>query len=572
MAGGAPLDLIAVEVRADIDQLERQMTGATRVVDANYQRITQSARDSERAIVVSSSAAGDAIQGTEQRTRLLGQQFSQVGQQIAAGTAPLQALAIQLPDIALAFQSTGAAAGGLASFLGGPWGIALTTAAAVAASFIPKILGIGDAADDARPRVDNMTASLERLRNAAGRATQEQLGYARVDVELKAAEVRNLQNLRARAASNIGTAGGIGKIDENIRNARRDLDDAQRLLRVSELVTKKINDAEANAAKAQGSAVRAAAPRGRVARARSMAPSIDREAQASQKQAEAQNQQYERTKAQLELEQRLANLRGEGTESASLLADVLEARARIEAQFPELAKSTRHEDQQRLQVLLDIQNAIIGEAYQRKAVQKAAEEARQQASEEARQAERDIAAIQRQQEQQIRTLAGIYQDAFRGGTDAIWKDFKEIGLSVVADVLARFTMAKLSGGSFDLGGAITAALGSALPGFASGGSMVLGGRGGTDNNTLALNGRPIARVSAGEHLNIVNPALGRSGGTTIVQQTVHVDARNSVNPDGFARQILAMSGQQAQQAAAQVGARVLKATPGRLASFQRDGT
>lgn len=42
-----------------------------------------------------------------------------------------------------------------------------------------------------------------------------------------------------------------------------------------------------------------------------------------------------------------------------------------------------------------------------------------------------------------------------------------------------------------------------LPGFNSGGSMMLGGRAGVDRNLLSLNGQPIARVSRGEMLNVV---------------------------------------------------------------------
>jgi tape measure domain-containing protein len=53
--------------------------------------------------------------------------------------------------------------------------------------------------------------------------------------------------------------------------------------------------------------------------------------------------------------------------------------------------------------------------------------------------------------------------------------------------------------------------GSIIPGFASGGSMRLGGIPGVDRNVLALNGVPIARVSAGETMDIRN---GPSGGNT----------------------------------------------------------
>jgi len=572
MAGGAPLELIAVEVRADIDQLQSQMTGATRVVDANYQQITRSAQQSEQAIVRSATNAGDAIVDTSNRTRQLGQQFSQVGQQIAAGTAPLQALAIQLPDIALAFQSTGAAAGGFAAFMGGPWGIALTTAAAIAAGLVPKILGIGDAADSSRPKVDAMTDALDRLSRAQGRVTREDFGRAQANLLEKQGAVRAARDRRALAGRGIGTAGAIGSADADIRDAQAELKKAADIFNLSKirLGIQDRTDAANAAADAKSSSKRSRSTGGTRSSGKSDA---EREAESTAKLTARQDAQYDKTKAQLELEQRLADLRAQGTESASMLADMLEARARLEQQFPELARSTKEEDQQRLAVLLDIQNAIIGEAYQRKAAQKAADEARQGAEEDARKAAKDIEDIQRQQERQIRTLAGLYQDAFKGGTKAIWGDFKQVGLQVIAEVLARFTLAKLSGGKFDLGGAITSAVGLALPGFASGGDLVIGGRGGTDQNTLSLNGQPFARVSRDETLRIGNSSLGRgSSGTTVIQQTVQVDARNSVNPSGFAQQLLAISNQQAQQAAGAVGKAINKGLPLRLSGFQRDGT
>lgn len=49
------------------------------------------------------------------------------------------------------------------------------------------------------------------------------------------------------------------------------------------------------------------------------------------------------------------------------------------------------------------------------------------------------------------------------------------------------------------------------PGFATGGSMILGGRSGIDRNLLSLNGAPLARVSAGEKMTIA-PANDRASG------------------------------------------------------------
>lgn len=59
---------------------------------------------------------------------------------------------------------------------------------------------------------------------------------------------------------------------------------------------------------------------------------------------------------------------------------------------------------------------------------------------------------------------------------------------------------------------------------------------------------------------------------TIVQPIINVDARGAVMNDQFARQILSQANQNAVQVAGQVGKATLAAVPGRMASFQRDGT
>lgn len=128
---------------------------------------------------------------------------------------------------------------------------------------------------------------------------------------------------------------------------------------------------------------------------------------------------------------------------------------------------------------------------------------------------------------------------------------------------------KAAGGS---GGGVIGAIGGVL-GFASGGSMTIGGRGGTDTNRLSLNGRPIANVSRGETLSVGNKALnGGRGGSTIIQPIIQVDARGAVMNDQFASMILAQAGQQAQGYAAQMGQGILRGVPSRMAQFQTDGT
>lgn len=51
--------------------------------------------------------------------------------------------------------------------------------------------------------------------------------------------------------------------------------------------------------------------------------------------------------------------------------------------------------------------------------------------------------------------------------------------------------------------------------------MVIGGNAGIDQNTLSLNGAPIANVGRGEVLS-VSPNSGGNGGGVIVNQTINV--------------------------------------------------
>ncbi len=76
-----------------------------------------------------------------------------------------------------------------------------------------------------------------------------------------------------------------------------------------------------------------------------------------------------------------------------------------------------------------------------------------------------------------------------------------------------------SGGGISLGNVGSSIAG--IFGFDSGGSMLLGGNGGIDNNVLSLNGSPIAKTSRGETLSI-SPKSDSSGGSVVIHQTLNV--------------------------------------------------
>ena len=70
------------------------------------------------------------------------------------------------------------------------------------------------------------------------------------------------------------------------------------------------------------------------------------------------------------------------------------------------------------------------------------------------------------------------------------------------------------------GGGLFSGIGK-LFGFASGGSMILGGNAGVDQNLLSLNGAPIANVGRGEVLSI-SPDQKGGGAGVVVNQTINV--------------------------------------------------
>jgi hypothetical protein len=114
--------------------------------------------------------------------------------------------------------------------------------------------------------------------------------------------------------------------------------------------------------------------------------------------------------------------------------------------------------------------------------------------------------------------------ALTGGFD----DFADAAKNAIGQVLAeliRLQLMKIAVGLF--GGSPVAAAAPvpapaaanggtfALPAFASGGAMILGGRGGRDRNLLMMNGLPIARVSRGEMMSIHPANSNGMGGISV---------------------------------------------------------
>lgn len=580
MTEGTPLELIAVEVRADLAQLERGMNGAVRVVDQATGQIDRDINATERNISVAGRNIERSLGGSSGAARVFGQQIGQMGQQVVAGTNVLQALAIQLPDIAAGMGSAGGAAGRFASILGGPWGLAVTTAISLAVAFIPQILGIGDASEESEGKVDGLTDAIKRLR-------KEQASVG--DVGLVEGRINQLRDERLRQSTAIDRAAGTraGQQERAERLSRIAGIDAE-IASLQQSI--KWNDAVAAArAKADKAEEPARPSRTGGGGARSRVPSGQSEADRLAKEKEQLDKRYASTLQQFELEQRLADIRAKGTLEAQAEADRMEVIAKIQQQFPELVNSTLEADKERLAVLERIATATIDAAYGRRADKEASDAALKAAREDEETRRRVADDMARKQEMDIRNLASIYEDAFLGGNRSIFDNFKEIGIRAISELLAKWTLGQASSEGAS-GGGIKGFLMSAAQvarsffqaagggetgtgvGFASGGSGVLGGRGGTDRNTLSLNGRPIANVTRGETLSVGSKALrgGTSPSTTVINYIGpgaeefwgSVDARSARVASPIARDASARSG-------AASYAQGQQSTPGTMFKYQQ---
>jgi len=194
--------------------------------------------------------------------------------------------------------------------------------------------------------------------------------------------------------------------------------------------------------------------------------------------------------------------------------------------------------------------------------------------------------LQGVREQNVRSLANTYETLFQEGTSGVWRNFKDEGLRTLALIAAQATVASFSqgGGGFGslfgnlvsgAGAAFGGGSSQALPRLANGGSIRAGGLGGVDRNVLSVNGIPRAMIGAHENLGVVNPNLSGINtnvrAASPVQQVtnhyaINVDAKNSVNPAGFAKQLSSVILTEAARMDGRTYGRAMQDTPGNLSS------
>lgn len=386
-------NLIAAE--REIARFESTTNAVTQRVERNFKQVGQ--------------ASGLAKAGMQQ----LSYQLNDVATMFSLGAKPQQIFASQMGQVLQSVQLMTGGTSKLAAFLGGPWGLAISTAAVALSPFIAKLFETTDAADTATNALDALikkqqqaVADKNRLRDAESGLNTLLERRKELEADIAKRGVRNPATGQLQFV--FKQQQELAAINAQIIAGRTALD-RERVVSVM---------GEAGAGIWGGSAPsRYKTPR--VAGSRSGGGSGGRLARSGEDAARAALQ---REMERMELNAR--NVFGEIMSSEPAKADL----ERIDRTL-EYYENARREVAERLAWA---------------------------------------------EEQKVQQLAGIYERAFTGGVNAIWDDFESIGKQVIARVLAEFTLSRISGkGGFDLGGAFSSALTNIL-GFADGGRPPVG--------------------------------------------------------------------------------------------------
>lgn len=172
------------------------------------------------------------------------------------------------------------------------------------------------------------------------------------------------------------------------------------------------------------------------------------------------------------------------------------------------------------------------------------------------------------------------------GVRSLGDVFKNVANQIIADLLRiavqRAIIAPIADALFPGGGGGgggLAGLGRILsPGGGFGGGRASGGYVAAGKLYRVNEGASPGRVEgfrptgSGEIIPLGRMNAERRPSQVVVQQQVTVDARNSVNPEGFERRILSLAGQQAQEAAGAAYRQSMRDAPVAVQKAQRYGT
>jgi hypothetical protein len=558
-------DPLITQIMAKNDNFKRGMREARAVhassADSIERRNRQLATNLERDM----RRAGFASQN-------LGRQIADVGTSLASGSSPFLVIAQQAPQMADALAGTTGVAGRMATFFAGPWGAALLAAGSVLGVLAGNLIDtqdetekvgtvgkdmaekFGDAAADVAVAADAMDRALGSVGDTArdvgngfaqfgidvagamAKATNEVADFVQrtngllpraIDKLLLAgtpagdniqllnpsileaqrrAQERRLQGLQAdRALAN--TPGNRAFGVDPFRDGEFRPFDAKSLEAFGEAAGRAREDAEREAERLADTQER---------EAKRAADAAAREAERAQKALEASLQKITAEfdparKAAEDFRDTIAEINK--LETSGVITAANAATFRFEAARQQ-AEAVARAATERLGEL-DQESGFNPEAIIKGASNRVDAE---------RDANRAIAEDEAQlRETNVRNLASLYEDLLLGGTRNVWDTFKRIGIRVIAETLANFTLG--GGGGGGIGAAFTAALGAVF-GRNSGGYVA-------PRQTVRVN----EQRGGAEFLR-----MGAQGGTVIPLGQINQAAARPMASGGVATVRLELSG------------------------------
>ena len=630
---------VVVELEAKTGQFDATIRTAASGFNTSMSTVERSATQAERAVARSSSGIVASSGQVGQATRNLGFQISDVGAQLSGGSSPFVIFGQQAPQFVQAFEDiarAGATVGTVLRSVALPGIIAVIS---VLSTLIERQFVAADASNAHAKAADFLKEAVDRLAGASARSNHQTEIGINIDLRAAEAKRQNAIRTRqlieaelskqrgalsAAQATESAAPGALGIPGRGSGSRQANIDDVNRQLRENataiqgydraiasgraQLVLRGIA-AQTDAATAatqryddrinllqrrfergqidQGTFERLALATTRTRDAAlDAAKGHDRASSASTGHAASlrvnTSAARDAAAAQRELEAALAGLvrkydpvtaaAADYAAELKKIADLQKAGALTPEkadQYREGAGSTYRKARADAFSLDTVENFRPQAA----ADEKAEEDAAKAQKEAALDAERSA---QQTREQNVRSLANLYEDLFTQGSGRAWENFQRDGLRAIAVVLAQATIKSFSSGGGGLGsllGNITGAaksLFSGTPKFAGGGSMLIGGNAGVDQNTLSLNGQPIAAVSRGESLNISptsRAAQRPSGGTTIVSAP-QFNLKGAILTRELYADMQRISAESAAQAGKTAYKQSLRDAPGALAQRQ----
>ena len=622
-------DRVAVELVARVDKYEADLKGAATIFNNSTESMERSALALEKIVESLANNGGNSFRalGGQARkaandievgsgraanaTRNLGRQVSDIGVGLASGQSPFLILAQQAPQVADALADTGGKAAKLAAFFAGPWGAALLAAASIAGVLAGKLLDGGDAADKHRASTKSLEEAIHDLNITSGKAIQTSYQSAQAALQeavaQRQAEIDTrrhtkalldqaiAQRLAVKAGADSGEPGSdanslflpfadraisalraeIGKQDSAIAESARNI------------VNLKIPVIQQQVAAATDKSTAATfAYEKRVAELNgALKAGVLNEIEYTRSLTHATNVRDAALKA-LSDSQKAASrasreAQSQAKKEAKEYADALRDLAAAGAQANDSIKNIKF-NKDDLRSYADIFKGIGTFSDDPLSVFHAAEAERDAAARLKKVKDDERKEDRRKQEADIRSLADLYESAFRGGSGSIWDTFKEQGIKTIALLLAKFTLLQLasikSGGGT---GSILSNLGQAAAsifspsptgGRASGGAVTAGmlyrvNEGASPGRVEGFRPQGSGTIIP---LGQMRAAQPRGGVTIIAPQ--QFDLTGVLMTPDVLRELEARNRDYANRVAAAAGRGAVTAVPGRVASFQKLGS